>query len=254
MYVGRICKRSSLLKGYTMKNKRLLKTIVGLAIAFAMTFTPFSGSYAMLVNPAGNGDGQVTETQATDATSEDVVSEETEPSQPEVTTEESEPAEQAEPELNEDVVPVEEVAEKAERTEYIWKDEKVKVTAVLSDAEAIPDDAELVAKAVTSKSDDYDYDAYMEALNKNSDSKYNGKNTLLYDVAFMKDGVEIQPESGTVSVTFEFLDKQLSKSIGAKKASDVNVIHLPLKNKIRDKYDTTADAKNIDAKDIVFEE
>ena len=237
-----------------MKNKRLLKTIVGLAIAFAMTFTPFSGSYALLVNPAGNGDGQVTETQATDAASEDVVSEETEPSQPEVTTEESEPAEQAEPELNEDMVPVDEVAEKAERTEYIWKDEKVKVTAVLSDAEAIPDDAELVAKAVTSKSDDYDYDAYMEALNKNSDSKYNAKNTLLYDVAFMKDGVEIQPESGTVSVTFEFLDKQLSKSIGAKKASDVNVIHLPLKNKIRDKYDTTADAKNIDANDIVFEE
>jgi len=237
-----------------MKNKRLLKTIVGLAIAFAMTFTPFSGSYAMLVNPAGNGDGQVTETQATDAASEEAVSEETEPSQPEVTTEESEPAEQAEPEIEENVEPVEEVAEKAERTEYIWKDEKVKVTAVLSDAEAIPDDAELVAKAVTSKSDDYDYDAYMEALNKNSDSKYNGKNTLLYDVAFMKDGVEIQPESGTVSVTFEFLDKQLSKSIGAKKASDVNVIHLPLKNKIRDKYDTTADAKNIDAKDIVFEE
>ena len=261
--------------GYKMKNKKLLKTIVGLAIAFAMTFTPFSSSYALLDNPAGNDGEQVTKTQAADVVSEDVVTEETEPaepeaapeevtseevtseeaepSQPEVTTESTESTKPTEPELKEEAEPAEEVAEKADRTKYVWKDGKVKVTAELSDADAIPDDAELVVIAVDSKSDSYDYDAYMDALNENADSKYDATNTLLYDIAFIKDGVEIQPEAGTVSVTFEFLDNQLSDSIGAKKASDVNVIHLPLKDKIKDKYDTTADAKEIDADDVEVE-
>jgi hypothetical protein len=77
---------------------------------------------------------------------------------------------------------------------------------------------------------------------------------MLYDIAFIKDGVEIEPEAGKVSVSFEFLDSQLSESIGAKKSSDVNVIHLPLTDTVKEKYDTTADAKNISADDIIVEE
>ena len=229
-----------------MKTKRLIMVTVGLVVAVAMTFTPISGSYAVMAN-----------TQSVDEVSEEVpVSDE-----PEV---ETEAVQQTVPEQNDVAEPSDEVSEEepvteeteneeATKTRYVWNDGQVKVTAELSDAAAIPDDAELTVKAVDSKSSGYDYDAYMSALNKNSDSRYDEKNTLLYDVAFIKDGMEIQPESGNVSVTFEFLNNQLAESIGAKKASNVNVIHLPLKDKIKDKYDTTADAKNIDAKDITVD-
>ena len=157
----------------------------------------------------------------------------------------------------EEALPVEEAATEeatATKTEYVWEDSELRVKAVLSDASAIPDDAKLIATPVTSESVDYNYDAYMEALNNDSEKSYDARNTLLYDIAFIKDGVELQPESGTVSVTFDFLDDQLKQSIGAKKAADVNVIHLPLVDEVKDQYDTTADAKDIKAKDINVEE
>ena len=271
-----------------MERNRLLKTALGLLLAFAMTITPIFSSYAVIAAALDSDSTQASEI-------EEAVTNEEESSPPDVaetegqdnTADKSEQNDQSvdEPVASDDqdtasddseqesevvVVPdseqqkedaVEETEEETEedeeeqqiKTKYVWKDSKVKVTAVLSDAEAIPDDAELVARPVVKESRDYNYDAYMEALNQDGDSRYTDKNTLLYDIAFIKDGVEIQPDAGKVSVTFEFLDSQLSESIGAKKADDVNVIHLPLKDSVRDKYDTTSDAKKIDSDDIVVE-
>lgn len=60
------------------------------------------------------------------------------------------------------------------KTEYVYEDTAVKVTAVLSDVKAIPDDAKLAVIPVNSGSEDYDYAAYMKALNKaDKDADYN---------------------------------------------------------------------------------
>ena len=133
---------------------------------------------------------------------------------------------------------------------YVWDDGEVRVTAVLSDRNAIPDDAQFVVKAIDSTSVGYDYDAYMEALNACSDFSYDENNTLLFDVAFIKDGVELQPAKGSVSVTFKFLDNQLSELIGENSVTDVNVVHLSLSDEIRNDYDKTADAVDIGAGNI----
>ena len=182
---------------------------------------------------------------------EEFVEETFAPDEPEQETESTEietAPEETEPESGE------EEKETAVRTQYVWNDGRVQVIADLSSADAIPDDAELIVREVGRNTGGYNYDAYMAALNQISESGYNEENTLLYDIAFIKDGIEIQPESGSVSVTFEFLDDQLVESIGAKKASDVNVVHLPLTDGIKDNYDTTADATNIDAGDIYVEQ
>ena len=78
----------------------------------------------------------------------------------------------------------------------------------MSDASAIPDDAELLVTPLTDKTKGYDYDAYMSALNAKAGKAgaYTDANTLLYDIAFMKDGQELQPETGTVSVSVQFRD------------------------------------------------
>ena len=257
-----------------MEKNRFIKTALCLVLAFAMTFAPIFSSYAMIAT-AFTGEVQAAEAQEPasdeDAASSDeetadtgqpaagenaATSEETSETKPSAKTDTDVIKEQnqtVEEKTAEAAEPVEEEV-KATRTEYVWKDDAVIVTASLSDPEAIPDDAEFVATPINKESTGYNYDAYMEALNKDSGSKYDESNTLLYDIAFIQDGIELQPESGTVSVAFDFLDKQLAESIGAKKASDISVIHLPLTDEIKDNYDTTADAKDINASDINVEE
>lgn len=255
-----------------MEKNRFIKTALCLVLAFAMTFVPIFSSYAMIATALVVNEGEVTEEAAPADNVDEAGGDEAEPEEDSAPAEEtaedtSSDAAQAETEAetpeqpsadNGDVTVQEpeskqveaEDAEEATKTVYEWKDTKVKVTAKLSDASIIPDDAELVVKPINKDSEDYNYDAYMDALNKDSQSKYDEKNTLLYDIAFIKDGVELQPESGKVSVSFEFLDNQLAESIGAKKAADVNVIHLPLTDEVKEKYDTTADATNLDIDDI----
>lgn len=257
-----------------MNNKRTINTILSLVLAFAMTFAPIFCSYTAVAAAIVNDEGQVTATQEEasndEAATEDSAAAEEESAEATVVPEdnaESDASAPADAEVQEsqeeDTQPVDPTEEQEtdaieeeapSRTEYVWKDSKVKVTAKLTDPEAVPDDAELVVTAIDSSSDGYNYDAYMEALNKDSGSDYDDSNTLLYDVAFIKDGTELQPESGKVAVTFEFLDNQLEDYLGAGNAKDVNVIHLPLSDNVKEKYDTTADATKIDAGDIRVEE
>ena len=183
--------------------------------------------------------------------------------QPAVTdTQEEEPAqapvEEAQPAEGEQAE--EEPAEEAEaqsRKVYEYVEEGVlKVTATLEYPDAVPDEAELVVTPVTAGLEEYNYDAYLEALNKSTEEKeYTPENTLLYDVAFMLDGVEIQPSKGTVAVYFEFLKNQLTSDLGASAETEANVEikHLPLTDEVKETVDTTSDAVEITASDIVVE-
>ncbi len=154
----------------------------------------------------------------------------------------------------------------AVKTEYTYSDDKVDVVATLQRADAVPDDAELVVTPVTPQADGYNYDAYMDALNDQAEEgkEYNSDNTLLYDIAFMyeeKDAegngtgrmIEYQPESGSVEITISFKNGQLNEQISAEKADDVEILHLPLVDSVRDSVDTTADATDIDKNDINVE-
>ena len=173
--------------------------------------------------------------------------------------------------------------EEPSRSSYQYEDSNIKVTAVLTDVAAIPDDAELVVTPVTKDSKDYNYDAYMEALNKelspssaettiskgffgklfggdedDSSAAYSEENTILYDIAFIVDEngekVEVQPESGKVNIKVSFTGDQLTEVLGAESADDVQVVHLPLSDDIMAKNATTSQATKIEASDIQVED
>ncbi|MBR2561926.1 MAG: hypothetical protein IKE31_07240, partial [Eubacterium sp.] len=143
----------------------------------------------------------------------------------------------------------EEEEEQAVRTEYIYEDGTVKVTAYLSDAAAIPDEAYLAVTPVTPQTPGYNYDAYMAALNEGTDFTYDATNTFLYDYAFMLDGVEVQPAFGEVTVVSEFRYPLLTEYIGAQSAADISLIHMPLTGSAAS-YITTQEAVNIQPSDI----
>ena len=160
---------------------------------------------------------------------------------------------------------------------YTYEDANVLVIATLQHANAIPDDAEFVVTPVTSSSGDYNYDAYMNALNKNADKidenvdskskkdRFNEKNTLLYDIAFLaapvdENGetiegelVEYQPAEGMVNISVQFKQKQLEKDLKAEKSEDLTVIHMPLSDSAKEANATTAGATGISASDIQVE-
>jgi len=151
------------------------------------------------------------------------------------------------------------------KTEYVYEDSTIKVTAKLQKANAIPDDAILKVTPVTENTDGYNYDAYISALNENlsniaqSDKdkyvlEYNENNTLLYDVAFIADQKELEPVDGDVTVTFEMKKDQISKKLGANEDSDLAIMHLPLISKVKDTVSCTSEATDITASDINVED
>lgn len=151
------------------------------------------------------------------------------------------------------------------RTVYTYEDDAVIVTATLDDASALPAGAVFVVAPVTKDSKDgngnavYDYDAYMEALNASvqdtSSQTYTSENTLLYDVAFMVDGVEHEPAQGSVKIDIQFKHNQLSAGLSAdeQNLNQVEIKHLPLNSAVRDSVDSTAKATDISASDIAVE-
>lgn len=159
--------------------------------------------------------------------------------------------------------------EEATKTEYTFEDSRVKVTATLTDAAAIPDDASFEVTEVTEKSSDYNYDAYMEALNEASDDDtkvYDKSNTLLYDIRFTeaeKDEngketgniVELEPTEGSVTVNVEFRENQLTDDIAVEDAEDVEIKHLPLKEDVKaENENMTAGATEISAGDVKIQD
>ena len=162
------------------------------------------------------------------------------------------------------------VTEPAENPEpvkkvYEYTDRYVYVKARLERADAVPDDAELVVTPVTVESTDYNYDAYMDALNQDPEKEYTSENTLLYDIAFMIDEkdadgnltgkkVEFTPAAGDVNVSIRFKKNQLKNELGVETAEDIEVIHLPLENEVKEAFDSTAEATEITADNIIVQE
>ena len=155
-----------------MNNKdRFIKTALCLVLAFAMTFAPIVSSYAVMVtaftgqataeaedetgdmvdndidsddqpyldqSEVGNSNDQtITEEELTaeETNSDEEQSDQVDDADESSAADESAAEAAAEEEKNEE-------SEAAEKTEYVWEDGKVRVTAKLEDPDAVPDDAE----------------------------------------------------------------------------------------------------------------
>lgn len=113
---------------------------------------------------------------------------------------------------------------------YEYEDNKVKVTATLEKADAVPDDAYFGVTPLTEE----ESEKYLEALNKdkdveNGDILATADNTLLYDIGFYTDDTkaeEIEPEEGSVRVSIEFKRDQLAEDLGAVDDDEVTVTHI----------------------------
>ncbi|MCR5371404.1 MAG: hypothetical protein K6E83_11930 [Clostridium sp.] len=149
------------------------------------------------------------------------------------------------------------------KTEYVWQDGNLTVTASMKDPDTVPDSAELTVTRLSADTDGYNYQAYLDALE--TESSISEENAILYDVAFLmeetdengeKTGrtVEVQPEDGTVKISFRYHSAVLTEEIGAKNAEDIRVMHLPLVEEVRENALTTKDAVDIAASDIASEE
>ncbi len=150
------------------------------------------------------------------------------------------------------------------QTEFTASDSKVTAKAVISDPTSLPAGIQLCIAEISSKTQDYNYDAYMQALNDNAEKiadesnqekaqSYDETNTLLYDIAFKLDGVEYQPTAGTVSISLTLNQNQISDSFGSVSSDSVNVVHLPVSDEVMDNVDATSEASDITASDISVE-
>ena len=149
------------------------------------------------------------------------------------------------------------------KSEFEYKADGMKVKVKLSDPASLPDGIELKVTALDQNTEGYNYDAYMSALNDNAEAiaeqaglesanTYNEDNTLLFDIAFMYGGEEIQPAEGSVSVSVEFEQKQLTDSLSATSEEEITVVHLPLKDEIKESVEITStqEATDITSSDI----
>jgi len=107
------------------------------------------------------------------------------------------------------------VKEESKRVRYATTSDGVEVTAVLTDAAAIPDDAELVVAKIGESESELVYDISFMGPEKDESDELTG-NTVKYE-----------PEKGTVSVTIKFLEQQLTEKLGVEDAGELTVIHIP---------------------------
>lgn len=164
------------------------------------------------------------------------------------------------------VVVLEYASNDSDTYKFTYDDENVIVTAVLQNANAIPEDAVLKATRITEGDV---FDSYIEALNAAEEDEeedrieHTAENTLLYDIAFIvteKDDsgkeieVEYEPAEGSVKITIEFKNNQLS-DIGISSVEDIEVSHMILSDEAKEAAATTLEAsETADASDITIEE
>ncbi len=147
-------------------------------------------------------------------------------------------------------------------TSFSYSDDKVIVTAEATAEGVFPEGIELKVTELNSQTENYNYDAYLNALNDNADAiakdagkdescQYSESNTILYDIAFMYEGKEIQPKEGLVNVSIQFKENQLSDSLSASQ-EDISVVHLPIKDEVKEanSLESTEEAKEITSEDI----
>lgn len=132
------------------------------------------------------------------------------------------------------------------KTDYTYEDKKISVKAVLANASAISDQAELRVKEIPESTTEYK--KYQEALNKKSNLY---SNVLLYDISFMLNGKEVEPTDGNVKVSMSFKDQQLSDDLNVKDNNDLKVIHF--KDNDVNKQETLDANTNVNSSTTTFD-
>ncbi len=149
-------------------------------------------------------------------------------------------------------------------TEFVYSDEKVTVTATMKTPGAFPEGVTLNVTEINSETEGYNYDAYLKAMNDNADKiaesddeetqrTFDDKNTLLYDIAFLLEDIEYQPEAGDVSISMKLNEKPLSEDGGLDSPEDLVVIHLPASEEVMENVDSTSKATELKPEDIKVE-
>lgn len=109
----------------------------------------------------------------------------------------------------------------AAKTEYTYEDEEVFVTARLENTNVIPNDAEFHVEKIT------DYDTMQEIGNKLWDqAREENKNLetfVAYDICFLVNGMEVEPEGGSVKVKIIYKEPLKLKEEAIQ--SETNVYH-----------------------------
>ncbi|MCC8104923.1 MAG: hypothetical protein LIO99_02745, partial [Clostridiales bacterium] len=94
------------------------------------------------------------------------------------------------------------------KTYFTYSDSRVVITATASEAANLPQDAELVADYITPGSTTYNDAVSKIESQLGSTLGLNDENTetayVMYDVYFLSNGEEVEPEAGTVSVSMVF--------------------------------------------------
>ena len=101
------------------------------------------------------------------------------------------------------------------RVRYAVSNDGVQVTAILEDAAAIPDDAELTVTKVGEDEACIIYDISFIGSEKDADGNDTGNI------------IEYEPENGSVKVTMKFLENQLTQDLGIESSDEVAVVHIP---------------------------
>jgi hypothetical protein len=147
---------------------------------------------------------------------------------------------------------------------FTFKNNEVTVEVKLSNPKVIPAGTELKVTTVDKKTEGYNYDAYIDALNENAEEiakanndantqKYDEDNTVLFDIAFLLGDVEYEPKDGTVSVSIRFNNNQISEGLGTQESEEVAIVHLPVSEEVMQDVNATSEATDISAKDVSVE-
>ena len=115
----------------------------------------------------------------------------------------------------------------AGQTRFIFEENGLNVTADLSTPDAIPDGASLTARRITSSGNFLEYLGIYLRLYLNGYVK-SGDDFYIYDIHFSVNGLEIEPSSGTVSVSVEDNDYSSTGTINT-----YNALHMDDSNNIQ---------------------
>ena len=126
-------------------------------------------------------------------------------------------------------------------TEFIFENDTISVSAVLSETAVLPVGAELRVNEITLESDPVRYNAFLELLPAAADGAAtdgtatdgtapegtmpdasNQTQMLAYDIEFFVDGTEVEPAGGSVQVTIQYK----SPLMNAVTNEDVNLYHV----------------------------
>ncbi len=120
-------------------------------------------------------------------------------------------------------------ATEAPKTDFTYKDDEKIIVAVISDSKALPEGTTLVVNEVELS------DEQKEMAENSLDSSEQMSDYTAYDMHFEKDGVEIEPQNATVTVSIQFNEvKEIGNETVNQEASKIQVLHLDDESNVSD--------------------